>query len=74
MKSFLNDVNSSDSRFDKYNINAKLKNQNFNTRLNSNVPISSSQPLSSDQLRVPDSPSLVRVRTWYTVAKQGVSC
>lgn len=38
------------------------------------APISSSQPLSSDQLQVPDSPSLVRVRTWYTVAKQGVSC
>lgn len=42
--------------------------------LNQNNQQNSSLVVSSQQQIPPDSPSLVKVKSWYTVAKQGVSC
>lgn len=43
--------------------------------LNQNNQQNSSLVVSSHQQQIPpDSPSLVKVKSWYTVAKQGVSC
>lgn len=42
---------------------------NQNNQQNSSLVVSSHQ-----QQIPPDSPSLVKVKSWYTVAKQGVSC
>lgn len=45
-----------------------------NENRNSNILVEMRPTAESETGSIPDSPSLVRVKTWYTVAKQGVSC
>lgn len=48
--------------------------EQYNRRPSFNDEVTRARSLStSSQMTVPESPSLVRVRSWYTVTKQGFS-
>lgn len=57
------------------NNNSNADNNNTTTLTTTAVTTSTSlEPEAQGNLQAPDSPSLVKVRSWYTMSKQGVSC